>query len=102
MNYGHDIPREERIMARLKELEEGRARLMRKLERSLAIRRLWPKAFEGGNVTTRVTGTVNMKLTVRNAQVRYIYLTWALEAVPAILREGIEHLGKRKTRMDSW
>ena len=53
-DHGFVTPAEAALRARLAELEAGRARIMRKLERSLAIRDLWPQAFAHGACTSRL------------------------------------------------
>lgn len=88
MNH-HELPPRAAIIARIEELEAGKARLMRKLKRSLAIQQLWPDAFAQGGVTSRLV-SCNGKATqllVRNGVGEE--RSFKADAVPSILLEGL-------------
>lgn len=85
----HAIPQREAILARIDELEAGKARLMRKLKRSFAIQQLWPDAFAHGGVTSRLVTCMGKptQLLIRNALGEERSFKGA--DVPAILLDGL-------------
>lgn len=85
----HELPTKEAILARIDELEAGKARLMRKLKRSIAIQQLWPDAFAQGGVTSRLV-SCNGKATqllIRNAAGEE--RSFKAADVPALLLDGL-------------
>lgn len=52
-------------MERLKELEKQRAKLIAELDCSLALRELWPDAFDKGRVHSHVEGSMQKPSTLR-------------------------------------
>ena len=80
-------------VARLAELHTRQGLLLEELNRSLALRDLWPEAFKVGKVSTHVVGnnrhgkkTFRLEITRSDGEVR----EFNLASVPVILRDGWE------------